>query len=192
MFKTLISTMFLSAVIASPCFAYGGWYDAEDSTAATGAYGHTDGRTTETNQDYQHVSNFGNLDLAGQGFSAPTNTQGAFTPNGPHLAGTPGGFFPFSGQSGAATSAPIRGTMIAPGNLALRQMGKSTLPPTRLEGFVKASGKNDDIYGDEGIYLPKAEGFTEEHRIGAGIHSPYLTTGHPSNGNLPSSWDYPE
>lgn len=189
MFKQIVTAAFLAIVAASPCFAYGGWYDAEDSTADTGAYGHTDGRTTEVNSDYQHLSQFGNLDLGGQGFSAPTNTQGAWTPNGPHLAGTPSQW-PFGGSSGAASSAPIKGTMFAPGNLALRQMGKMTLPPTRLEGFVKASGKNDAIYGGEGEYLPKFESFTEEHRIGTGITSPYLTTGHKSA--LPSSWDYPE
>lgn len=188
MFKSLITAIFVSAVAAAPCFAYGGWYDA-DSTAATGDYGQTDGRTTETNSDYQHLSGFGNMDLAGQGFSAPTNTQGAFTPNGPHLAGTPSQW-PFGGSSGAASSAPIKGTMIAPGNLALRQMGKHTLPPTRLEGFVRNSGLNDAIYGGDDIALPKYFGFTEEHRIGAGIHAPDLTTHHASA--LPSSWDYPE
>ncbi|MBY0551651.1 MAG: hypothetical protein K2W95_30490 [Candidatus Obscuribacterales bacterium] len=182
----ILFAMLLGMAVATPAFAFD---PALDSTADTGNYGNSSWRTTETNRDYNHQSGWGNIDFAGEGLSLPTSSQGAFSPNGPNLAGTPSGFF-LGGPSGAASSAPVRGTMFAPGNLALRQMAKSTLPPTRLEGFVHNSGKSEAIYGDEGIYLPPFDSFTADHRIEAGINSPDLTTGHKSN--APSAWDFPQ
>jgi hypothetical protein len=125
---------------------------------------------------------------AGSGMTFDTQTQGANSPGGPQLTGdapTPGGG---SGQnSGAATSAPIRGTYQAPGNLALKKQGLQSLPPTRLDSFVKESGKSEAIYGDEGCPF---YGFSEEHRIEKGIKSDGLTTGQKSD--APSAWDYPQ
>lgn len=74
------------------------------------------------------------------------------------------------------TSVPYVGTKLAPGNLALNGMHRTTLPPTRLTSFVLDSGKRDDIYGMEGrvdntIYAPISSGFSQETSEG-------LTTGH--------------
>jgi hypothetical protein len=49
-----------------------------------------------------------------------------------------------------ASSMPVKGTYVAKANLALRAVGRTTLPPTRLTSFVEESGKAEDIYGHEG------------------------------------------
>lgn len=184
--KRIVFALLLCTATGSPAFAHPGI----DSTADTGNYGNSSWKTTQTNSDYNHQSGWGNIDFAGEGLSSFTGTQGSLSANGPNLVGAPGQFGFVPGGSGAASSAPVRGTMFAPGNLALRQMGKSTLPPTRLEGFVHNSGNSENIYGDEGVYLPPFDSFTADHRIEAGINSPDLTTGHKSN--APSAWDFPQ
>lgn len=88
----------------------------------------------------------------------------------------------------SASSSPLQGGR-APGNIALMQQGKSVLPPTRLESFVKNSGMNDAIYGDEGVLLPEYKNFTQEHRIETGMNMPDMTTNHRISG--PSAWDFP-
>jgi hypothetical protein len=92
-------------------------------------------------------------------------------------------------QTSSSSPMPGKG-YAAPGNIALMQSGQGALPNTRLEGFVKNSGKNDAIYGGEGELLPKYEGFDKSHRIETGIHSDGLTTNHPSG--APSAWDFPQ
>lgn len=87
-----------------------------------------------------------------------------------------------------SSSCPTKGSYAAPGNFALRQMGKKTLPPTRLNSFVRQGG--EAVFGDEGIGLPPFQSFTEEHRIERAMErNPDLTTGHKMDG--PSAWDFP-
>ena len=81
----------------------------------------------------------------------------------------------------------------APGNLALRQLGKNTLPPTRLSGFVKRGG--DRVFGGDRPLLPFEEdpdkGFTtENHLENSMLQFPDLTTNHRINS--PSAWDFPQ
>ena len=63
--------------------------------------------------------------------------------------------------------------------------GRNGLPPTRLDSFVKSSGYDFHIYGDEGVTLPPMFEFTPGSRIQRGIErtgsSAGLTTGHGSN-----------
>lgn len=91
-----------------------------------------------------------------------------------------------------ASSAPLPGSTSAPANIALWQhRKKSTLPPTILQGFVANSGKNDAIYGGDGVLLPRyKDGFDMSHRIETGLNAPELTTHHRIDG--PSSWDFPQ
>ena len=74
---------------------------------------------------------------------------------------------------------PAAGTHHAPSSLALRAVGKSHLPPTRLESFVANSGNAEAIYGMEDnvknvCYMPIESGFDEATQEG-------LTTGQQSN-----------
>lgn len=89
-----------------------------------------------------------------------------------------------------SSSAPLKGTYNAPGNLALRQLGRNSLPPTRLTGFVKDGG--NAVFGDEGELLPPFLKFEPKHRIERAIEkrSPDLTTNHRIS--TPSAWDFPE
>lgn len=96
----------------------------------------------------------------------------------------------FVGLPQASSSSPMAGGGSAPGNLALKQLGKKSLPPTRLEGFVMNSGKNDAIYGGDGVLLPKYFTFQMSNRIETGMNMPDLTTKHRMNG--PSAWDFPQ
>lgn len=85
---------------------------------------------------------------------------------------------------------PFARTFIAPGNLALQQMGAKKLPPTRLDSFVAESGFDDSIYGDEGTDGPPPYlNFETYNRINAGIYADRdlgLTTNHGSK--LASAW----
>jgi hypothetical protein len=90
---------------------------------------------------------------------------------------------------GVTSGAPLRGGSAAPGNFALRQLGRNTLPPTRLNSFVNQG--RDAVFGDEGRDgLPPYFSFTEEHRIERAMeHNPELTTNH--HFGSPSAWDFP-
>jgi len=72
----------------------------------------------------------------------------------------------------------------------LGQLAPGGLPPTKLDSFVKSAGGSAEmIYGDEGTWgIPPYFEFTQEHRIGSGISSSQLSTGHAST--LPSAWGY--
>ena len=60
--------------------------------------------------------------------------------------------------------------------------GRNGLPPTKLDSFVKTSGYNFHIYGDEGVTLPPMSEFTPASRIQRGIEGNRgLSTGHGSN-----------
>lgn len=108
------------------------------------------------------------------------NFEGPSGPTGPQFVGLPQ----------ASSSSPFAGGGSAPGNFALKQLGKKSLPPTRLESFVENSGRNPSIYGDEGVYLPPIFTFQQSNRIESGMNMPDLTTKHRMNG--PSAWDFPQ
>ncbi|MBY0547464.1 MAG: hypothetical protein K2W95_09245 [Candidatus Obscuribacterales bacterium] len=96
------------------------------------------------------------------------------------------------GLSPASSGNPLANGS-SPGNLALRQLGKRTLPPTRLSGFVKAGG--DAVFGGDRPLLPFSEnrdkGFTtENHLENAMLQCPDLTTNHRISS--PSAWDFPQ
>jgi len=68
---------------------------------------------------------------------------------------------------------------------------RNGLPPTSMDSFVySAGGQAEEIYGDEGIWdIPPMFGFTQAHRINAGITGTKdkgLTTGHGSY--MPDAW----
>jgi len=67
---------------------------------------------------------------------------------------------------------------------------RGALPPTNLDSFVyQAGGAADAIYGDESTGLPPFYGFSQDHRINAGIFGQRdagLTTGHGSF--MPDAW----
>lgn len=96
------------------------------------------------------------------------------------------------GLSAASSSSPQRNGS-APGNLALRQLGKRTLPPTRLSGFVRAGG--DAVFGGDRPLLPFSEdrdkGFTVENHLENSMNQfPDLTTNHRIDS--PGEWDFPQ
>ncbi|MBX9695462.1 MAG: hypothetical protein K2Z81_23960 [Cyanobacteria bacterium] len=65
--------------------------------------------------------------------------------------------------------------------------GRNGLPKTQLDSFVRDSGMNPAIYGDEGSNgIPPFMEFTPQHRIERGISSSGLTTGHASS--LAPAW----
>jgi hypothetical protein len=188
----IISLLLVNAV---PALAQGA-LNSKANTGKMGGFGHSSWRGTETPFDYNQVPtsgyNGGVSALAPQGWADYTNNQGAASPNGPLLYGTPSFAAGPFGQSGAATGAPFAGTFAAPANMALRQIGRGTLPPTRLTSFIQDSGMSEAIYGDEGTDGPPPfEGFDESHRIERGmVTSGELTTGHKSD--APSAWGYPQ
>ena len=189
---SLISMMLCSAVPAMAQLA--GDQGALNSTADSGTqggFGHSSWRFTETPWDYNQKGtpgkNGGVYPLAPQGWADITNTQGAGTPNGPELFGTNSKGAGPNGQSGAVTSAPFQGTYAAPGNFALRQQGRMTLPPTELTSIVKDSGYSFSTYGDEGTNGPPP--LSDFTTIDGGL-SGGMTTGHPSD--APSAWGYPQ
>lgn len=92
-------------------------------------------------------------------------------------------------KAATVTGMPFTGTYLAPANLALQQAGAKKLPATRLDSFVRESGYDDNIYGDEGeVGPPPYSQFQSFNRINAGIHGDDqgLTTHHGSL--LPSAW----
>ncbi len=92
------------------------------------------------------------------------------------------------GLQATSSSSPMKGGGNAPGNLALKQLGGSSLPPTKLSGFVKQGG--DAVFGGDGELLPKYFTFTQDHRIEQAMQqNPKLTTNHRISS--PSAWDFP-
>lgn len=123
--------------------------------------------------------------------TADTGQMGGFD-NGP----TEGNFNGGSGSTGnqnlglpeVASGAPLMRGGPAPGNLALKQLGKKTLPPTRLTGFVKRGG--DAVFGGDRELLPEYFTFQQFNRIEQSMQQmPDLTTKHRINS--PSAWDFP-
>lgn len=92
---------------------------------------------------------------------------------------------------GTTTSAPTRGGGggSCPGNFALKQLGGSSLPPTKLSGFVMDAPQS---FNDEGKQdKPPENTFTEGFRIERAMEKhPKLTTNHKIGS--PSAWDFPE
>ena len=191
--KLVLNASLISMVLCSamPAMAQQvGDHGAMNSKAAVGTqggYGHSDWRYTETPWDYQQLDSPGHTVLAGQGWTDVTNTQGSGAPNGPDLYGTNSQGAGPGGQSGAATSAPFQGTYAAPGNFALRQQGRSTLPPTELTSIIRDSGMSFSTYGDEGTNGPPP--LSDFTTIDGGL-SGGMTTGHPSD--APSAWGTPQ
>ena len=182
----LVSMLFVGALPAMAQSAL----NSTASPGTQGGFGHSDWKGTQTPFNYNQLSSPGHSQLAPQGWADTTNAQGAGSPNGPLLFGTPGFAAGPGGQSGAATAAPFQGTYAAPGSYALRQIGRGTLPPTQLTSLVQDSGMSDAIYGDEGTDgIPPYFGFDESHRIINGLPGT-LTTGHQSD--APSAWGYPQ
>lgn len=173
-----------------PAFAQSQPQSALNSTASygtQGGWGHSSWRGTETPWDYQQLAAPGQAPLAPQGWADITNTQGASSPNGPLLFGTPSFAAGPGGSSGAPTSAPFQGTFTAPGNFALRQQGRKTLPPTQLTSIIRDSGYSDTTYGDEGTCGPPP--YSNFTTIDGGL-SGGMSTGHRSD--APSAWGYPQ
>lgn len=93
------------------------------------------------------------------------------------------------GLPGTVTSAPVNGGGNCPGNLALKQLGKNTLPPTKLNNLVRQGGES--VYGGDGVLLPKYFTFDTSHRMERGMEqNPDLTTNHKIGS--PSAWDFPQ
>lgn len=91
----------------------------------------------------------------------------------------------------AGSSSPRNG--IAPGNLALKQLGRPDLPPTRLSGFVKQGG--DAVFGGDRPLCPfdenRDKGFTQEQHLENSMRNcTELTTNHRISS--PSAWDFPQ
>lgn len=87
-----------------------------------------------------------------------------------------------------SSSSPMKGGGSAPGNIALMQMGKKSLPPTKLTGFVNRAPQSFDDEGKNGP--PPENSFTQGFRIERAMDSmPDLTTKHRIGG--PSAWDFP-
>ncbi len=143
--------------------------------------------TQKTDHQATYDSSSGRAD-AGIGQTYYTKNQGPDTPGGPDL---PGDSSRGGGQnSGAANSAPRKGSQEARTNLNLMYQTRFgyKLPPTRLDGFIRAD-MDDKKYGDEGTtgpppyndfnYLDKGKTFDGD-----------MTTDHKSN--LPSAWGHPQ
>ena len=192
MFKKLVIAVALTiAFTPTACFAQmdtgGGQGDQgiEHDTPST------PGNLTTENpwSDITNTNGDGAAREGGYGQNNGTAFQPLDLPGEPSPGGPDGGV-----GSGASTSMPILGTFVAPGNLALMNQRLRSLPETRLDSFVKESGYNDLIYGDEGTdTIPPYFTFTEAHRIERGIEASGnaggLTTGHPSD--APDAWGWP-
>lgn len=127
--------------------------------------------------------------------AAATGTSGNKTGITGKQCANASGYASKTGKQDAAkaktvSSMPYVSSFVAPGNIALQQMGATVLPPTRLDSFVAESGYNDHIYGDEGTDGPPPYCcFEKWNRIDAGIYGDRdagLTTNHGSV--LPSAW----
>jgi hypothetical protein len=126
--------------------------------------------------------------------TADTGQMGGFD-NGP----TDGNFYGGAGKTtnqgdqlglpGTVTSAPVKGGGNCPGNFALKQLGKNTLPPTKLNSLVKDGG--EAVFGGDGVLLPRYFTFDESHRMERAMEkNPDLTTNHKIGS--PSAWDFPK
>jgi hypothetical protein len=127
--------------------------------------------------------------------TADTGKEGGFS-NGKTKGNFNGGGQKTSKQNdkglqlpGTTTSAPTKGGGSCPGNFALKQLGGSSLPPTKLNGLVKDGG--EAVFGGDGELLPKYFTFDESHRMERAMEkNPKLTTNHKLGS--PSAWDFPE
>ncbi len=138
--------------------------------------------------------------MAGPAFaqSALDSTAATGQMGGWSNGSTNGNFFGGAGSTGkqgdklglqpTSSSSPMKGGGNAPGNLALKQMGKNSLPPTKLTGFVNRAPQSFDDEGKNGP--PPENSFTDGFRIERAMDSmPDLTTKHRIGG--PSAWDFP-
>jgi|GEM_PF-6116899 len=181
MFKTtLLIASFSTVSLLSSMSAY-----AQDWGSAAGGGGEHD--TQSTGHQATYGSSSGRAD-AGQGKTFWTYNQGEDTPGGPDLPGDS----PMAGNqnSGATNSAPRKGSQEARTNLNLMYQTRFgyKLPPTRLDGIIKAN-PDDHKYGDEGTTGPPPyNDFT--YLDNGGTFGSDMTTDHKSN--LPSAWGHPQ
>lgn len=144
--------------------------------------------TQSTGHQAQYGSSTGRAE-AGMGQTYYTMNQGPDTPGGPDL---PGDSARGGGQnSGATNSAPRKGSYEARTNLNLMHQTRFgySLPPTRLDGFIKAN-PDDHKYGDEGTTGPPPYNDFTYLDDGGTFHSD-MTTDH-KDGSLPSAWGHPQ
>jgi hypothetical protein len=188
MFKKLLVVMAVSLAMAPACYAQGdvnGWADTGDQGIQHDT-GPTPGNLNNINEnpdaDKTRTGGDGDARVGGYGENNGIDIKPLDLPGQASNGGPDGGV-----GSGAATGMPILGTFVAPNNLALRNNGWRRLPETRLDSFVKESGYNDMIYGDEGTDGPPP--YDDFLYINDGITSGGLTTGHPSD--APSAWGWP-
>jgi hypothetical protein len=173
MMKRIVVAFATVCSVASPALAEG-WADAPGVNGQQGQQQYTSGGTDTVNfyNPQQPPTNdrgygpspgiWGNTHSSGH-----TSTQGI-------------------GWAEVANSAPLLGSMLAPGNMALKAEGKSSLPQTRLDSIVAATGYSDEVFGDEGTDGPPPLGDFATIGEAGGVTA---TTGHQSN--APSAWGYP-
>lgn len=99
----------------------------------------------------------------------------------------------FTTGRGTLNAGDIRGPLLPPTTTTQMGVGPGItvdinhLPRTTYSSIIEESGFDENIWSDEGTTgRPPLEGFYEQNTIGAGMHEPYMSTGHASN--LPSSW----
>lgn len=98
-------------------------------------------------------------------------------------------------STSARTSNQSTRTLAPACSATLSKRRFNSLPPTRLNSFVKQAGKDaEKIFGDEEPLLPRYFGFDESHRLERVMEkNPDLTTGHKcSLEEVPSAWDIPQ
>ena len=173
--KPNMPALLMIAAIISLCLntaVYAQWGSLGDDRMSSGGTGEQKGGNSQKLDPYTQEQN--DIPI----HQAPT----VYTPS---AAGIPNSsFMPYvsSGvpNGGFASYAPL-----APVPAGV-QVNANGLPPTTLDSFVKTSGGNTYIYGDEGTGLfgpPPINGLTEANAINAGIvgiNNKGLTTDHGS------------
>lgn len=183
MFKAtlLIASLTISLLPMTPANAQLDW---------GGSGGGAPHNSETTGHQATYGSSTGRAD-AGMGQTYWTGTQGANSPGGPRLQGDAPGSGGVGQNSGAANSAPRKGSMEAKTNLNLMYQTRfgNQLPPTRLDGFIKAD-MDDKKYGDEGTTGPPPH--NDFNYLGTGkTFDEDMTTDH-KDGSLPSAWGHPQ
>ncbi len=165
---------------------------ASAQPSSSGADWGSSGGGGNTSQTTGHQAEFGSSSGradAGMGQTFWTKNQGEDSPGGPDLPGDS----PMAGgqNSGAANSAPRKGSMEARTNINLMYQTRfgGKLPPTRLDGFIKAN-PDDRKYGDEGTTKPPPYNDFEYLDSGNTFDAD-MTTDH-KDGSLPSAWGHPQ